>query len=168
MFSFIGLLMVLKSFAEKSNVEKAWLLVIMNHFWVALAIAFNENFDFTDIHLYLSGVLVAGVLGYACIKRLKYLEKDLNLAQYQGYAYRHPILALSFLLSCLGLSGFPITPTFIGEDLIFSHIHEDQIVLACFVTLSFIIDGLSIIRMYARLFLGPHIKSPTEMAYRSA
>jgi formate hydrogenlyase subunit 3/multisubunit Na+/H+ antiporter MnhD subunit len=68
----------------------------------------------------------------------------------------------------LGLSGFPITPTFIGEDLIFSHIHEDQIVLACFVTLSFIIDGLSIIRMYARLFLGPHIKSPTEMAYRSA
>lgn len=168
LFSLIGLLKVFKSFAEKSNVEKAWLLVIMNHLWVALAIAFNGNFDFTDIYMYMSGVMVAGALGYICIKRLKYFENDLNLTHYQGYSYRYPVLALSFLLSCLGLSGFPITPTFIGEDLIFSHIQEDQIVLACFVTLSFIIDGLSIIRMYARLFLGPHVKSLTEMAYRSA
>ncbi len=31
-----------------------------------------------------------------------------------------------FFLCCLGATGFPITPTFIGEDLIFTHIHEDQ------------------------------------------
>ena len=50
-----------------------------------------------------------------------------------------------FLVSCLGLAGFPITPTFIGEDVIFSHIHEDQPILALFVALSLIIDGLAII-----------------------
>jgi formate hydrogenlyase subunit 3/multisubunit Na+/H+ antiporter MnhD subunit len=72
------------------------------------------------------------------------------------------------LLACLGLSGFPITPTFIGEDLIFSHIHEDQALLALFISLSFIIDGLAIIRIYARVFLGPHVKSIYEMAYRSS
>jgi formate hydrogenlyase subunit 3/multisubunit Na+/H+ antiporter MnhD subunit len=73
-----------------------------------------------------------------------------------------------FLIACLGLTGFPITPTFLGEDLIFSHIHSDQYLLASFTALSFVVDGLSIIRIFARVFLGPHSKSPTEMAYRSS
>jgi formate hydrogenlyase subunit 3/multisubunit Na+/H+ antiporter MnhD subunit len=73
-----------------------------------------------------------------------------------------------FLIACLGVSGFPITPTFIGEDLLFSHIHEDQALLAFFVALSFIIDGLAIIRIYARVFMGPHVKSVYETAYRSS
>jgi NADH-quinone oxidoreductase subunit L len=68
----------------------------------------------------------------------------------------------------LGVTGFPITPTFIGEDLIYSHIHEHQIVLACLVSLSFILDGLAIIRIYGRVFLGPHLKTYHEIAYRSS
>jgi NADH:ubiquinone oxidoreductase subunit 4 (subunit M) len=66
------------------------------------------------------------------------------------------------------VAGFPITPTFIGEDLMFTHIHEDQPLLAFFVGLSFIIDGIAIIRIYARVFLGPHVNSVYEMAYRSS
>jgi hypothetical protein len=52
--------------------------------------------------------------------------------------------------------------------LIFSHIHENQVVLASFVALSFIIDGLAIMRIYARVFLGPHIKNYHSIAYRSS
>jgi formate hydrogenlyase subunit 3/multisubunit Na+/H+ antiporter MnhD subunit len=70
--------------------------------------------------------------------------------------------------ACLGVTGFPITPTFIGEDLLFSHIHSHQSVLAFFVSLSFIVDGLSIIRVFARVFLGPHIKTYHEVAYKSS
>lgn len=73
-----------------------------------------------------------------------------------------------FLLCCLGLSGFPITTTFIGEDLVFSHIHSNQLALAFFVSASFIIDGLAIVRIYARVFLGPHVHSVYEMGYRSS
>jgi NADH-quinone oxidoreductase subunit L len=40
--------------------------------------------------------------------------------------------------------------------------------LATFVALSLIIDGLAIIRIYARLFLGPHVKSIFSVAYRSS
>jgi len=96
------------------------------------------------------------------------MEGSIGLDQFHGHSYKHPKLAFLFLLCCLGLSGFPITPTFIGEDLIFSHIHENQIVLASFTALSLIIDGLAIIRIYARVFLGPHAKSIDEMAYRSS
>ena len=165
-FSLFGLSCVLKAFTERRKANMAWLLVIMNHFWVALAISFNENFTFDEIHLYLIGVAVSGVIGFICLERLKLLEGSIDLDQFHGHSYRHPKIGLVFLLACLGATGFPITPTFIGEDLIFSHIREDQLVLAFFTSLSFVIDGLAIIRIYARLFMGPHSKSVYDMAYR--
>jgi NADH:ubiquinone oxidoreductase subunit 5 (subunit L)/multisubunit Na+/H+ antiporter MnhA subunit len=167
-FAFIGLIMVLKSFTERKRARMSLLLVIMNHFWIALAISFNEHFKYEQTFLYLSGIVVAGVIGLICLWWMKKREGSIDLDQFHGNAYKYPKIALVFLLACLGISGFPITPTFIGEDLIFTHIHENQIVLASFVSLSFIIDGLAIIRIYARVFLGPHAKSAFEMGYRSS
>ena len=168
LFSFIGVVMVFKSFTERKNVKMAWLYIIMNHFWISLAISFNELYKFDEALLYLSGITIAGTLGYFVLRRLRKIEKEINLGQFHGHSYAHPKLAFVFLLACLGLTGFPITGAFIGEDLIFSHIHENQIVLAFFVSLSFIIDGLAAIRIFARVFLGPHVKSIYEMAYRSS
>lgn len=167
-FSLIGLVMVLKAFTERTHARMSWILVILNHFWVALSISFNEHFEFSHTLLYLSGITIFGLLGYFCLRRLKNLEGTIDLDQFHGHSFRHPKIALVFLLACLGVSGFPITPSFIGEDLIFTHIHEDQVLLAFFTSLSFIIDGLAIIRIYARVFLGPHVKSVYEMAYRSS
>ncbi len=167
-FSIIGLMMVLKSFTERIHARLGWILVILNHFWVALSISFNEHFEFSHTLLYLSGISVFGLFGYLILRRLKTLEGSIDLDQFRGYSYKHPKLGLAFLLACLGVSGFPITPTFVGEDLIFTHIHEDQVLLALFTALSFIIDGLAIMRIYARVFLGPHVKSVYEMAYRSS
>lgn len=166
-FSIIGLLMVMKSFTERKNVLVSWLLIIMNHFWIALAISFNEHFDIYETLLYLSGITAAGIIGYYILNKLKKNE-NIDMNQYHGHYYEHPRAALVFLLACLGLSGFPITPTFIGEDLIFSHIHENQILLAGVTSFSFIIDGLSLIRIYSRVFLGPHSKTYHEVAYKSS
>jgi NADH-quinone oxidoreductase subunit L len=168
LFSMIGVLMVVKSFAERKHAMLSWLLIIMNHFWVALAISFNESFTFDQVHIYLSGIAVSGILGFVCLRWLRVHEGSIDLDQFHGHSYRHPRMAVVFLLCCLGASGFPITPTFIGEDLMFSHIHEDQAFFALMVSLSFIIDGLSIMRIYARVFLGPHVKSQYDMAYRSS
>lgn len=170
LFGFIGLLTVLKSFTERKNVKISWLLIIMNHFWVALAISFSEHFSYTESILYLSGIVVSGSIGYLILVRLNKLENNIDLSRFHGYSYAHPKLAFLFLLACLGLTGFPITPTFIGEDLIFSHIHlhENQALLVVFTALSFIIDGLAVIRIFARVFLGPYVKSTYEMAYRSS
>ncbi len=168
LFSFIGLVMVLKSFTERKNVMVAWMLIIMNHCWVALAISFNEHYNMMHNFLYLSGILVFGLIGYLTLRSLKKRGNDIDLDRFHGFSYEHPRIAFLFLIACLGASGFPITPTFIGEDLIFSHIHENQAMLALFVSLSFIIDGLAIVRIYARVFMGPHVKSIYEMGYRSS
>lgn len=167
-FSLIGLVMVLKSFTERKNAHLSWSLIIMNHFWIALAISFNEHFKYTETIFYLSGIVVAGVIGFLCLRRLKSFERTVDLNQFHGHLYEHPKIAFVFLLACLGLTGFPITPTFIGEDLIFSHIHENQFALAFFTATSLIVDGISTIRIYARIFLGPHVKTYHESAYRSS
>ncbi|MGQ3014960.1 MAG: proton-conducting transporter transmembrane domain-containing protein [Flavobacteriales bacterium] len=168
-FSLLGILMVLRSFSERRNPFLAWLLVLMNHFWVALAVSFNEYFDRSQVFIYLSGIVSGGILGGICLYLLYRSEKKyFDLNRYYGHVYEHRRLSLVFLLAVLGLVGFPLTPTFVGEDLIFSHIHETQPVLAFFNALGFIFGGISLIRMYARLFLGPHVKTYHETSYRSS
>lgn len=167
-YGFLGLLMVIKAFTERNSVRLSWSLILTNHLSIALAISFNEKFDSSHHVWYLSGVIISGLIGYYCIQRLRKLESWVSLDQFYGHAYEHPKIALLFLLACLGVAGFPITPTFIGEDLIFSHIHENQILLAAFIALSLIINGLAAIRIYARIFLGPHIKTYHGTAKRSS
>ncbi|MBS1487641.1 MAG: hypothetical protein JST43_08625 [Bacteroidetes bacterium] len=168
LFSAIGVVTVLKSFAERQHARLAWTLAVMNHFWIALAISFNEPLELKEATTYLLGVGVAGIIGHACLQRIKTLEGSVDLDQFHGHSFKRPMFALVFLLCCLGVSGFPITLSFVGEDLIFSHIRQDQTWLAGCTALSIIVDGLAIIRIYARVFLGPHAKSVYEMAYRSS
>ncbi len=167
-FSAMAALLVLKSFTERKRAKLTWLLAIMTHFWIALATAFNPRFDFTESYLYLSGVALAGLVGFFCLRRLKALEGDIHLDRFHGYSRQHPRIAFVFLLCCLCATGFPISPTFVGEDLIFAHIEEGQVGLAFLTSLSFILVGLSIIRIYARVFLGPPAKSVYEAAYKSS
>lgn len=168
-FAFVALLMVLKAFSERHHPRLAWLLVTLHHAWIALAVTFNEHLDMADLGLHLSGVLISGAAGFGLLLWLKRRETGLfDLNRYYGHVYEHPRLAFAFLLASLGLMGFPITTTFIGEDILFSHIHQDQFWLALFNALSFILGGIALIRIYARLFLGPHIKTYHETTLPAA
>jgi len=167
-FALFGLLIVTKSFAERKDVNMSWTLVLMNHVLIALAISFNEHFDNQDTVLYLSGVFVCGAVGLFTLYKLKQFVGPLDMNEFHGHSYRNPKLAFVFLVCCLGMAGFPITPSFIGEDLIFSHIHENQVFLAVLVSISFIIDGLALIRIFARVFLGPHTKRFHDVGFRSS
>lgn len=166
-FAFFGLIAVIKAFTERKSARLSWSLVIINHLLTAISISFNEHFDKIHNVLYLSGVLVGGAVGFICIQRLRNLEKWVSLDHFYGHSFEHPKITLTFFIACLCLAGFPITPTFIGVDLIFSHIHDNQILLAFFVALSFILNGLAVIRIYARIFLGPHVKNYSGTAKRS-
>jgi NADH:ubiquinone oxidoreductase subunit 2 (subunit N) len=168
LFAFVGMVTVFKAFSERRNPFVAWLLLVFNHFWIALAVVFNDQVSWSEITYYLIGSSVMGMLGFVALKKLHQQEKHFRLNQYLGHVYEHPKFAFLFLLAVLGVTGFPITTTFIGEDLVFSHIESNQILLAFLVSSSFVVTGISGIRLYARLFLGPHIKTYHEQSYPSA
>ncbi len=131
------------------------------------AVGFNETFSLSDTIFYLSGVVVAGIVGYLFLLKMRSKER-FNLGDFHGLSYEHKWLSFGFLVACLALAGFPITTTFLGEDLLFTHIHEDQIVLAALVSLNFVIVGIALMRMYSRIFLGPHKKSHHPVPLRGA
>lgn len=158
-FALIGLTGTLKAFSEKKFPRLAWTLVVANHFWIALAVSFNEKYDYHQNLYYLTGITIFGLLGYIALEYLKRKEKNFfHLNRYFGHVYEHPRLAAFFLICGLGVMAFPISTAFIGEDIIFSHIHANQFFLAFFNSMAYITGGIAIIRMYARLFLGPHCK----------
>jgi NADH:ubiquinone oxidoreductase subunit 5 (subunit L)/multisubunit Na+/H+ antiporter MnhA subunit len=167
LYAIVGFLIVVKAFTERDSVRKSWTLIMLNHITIAIAISFNEHFDWMHHVWYLSGIITAWFIGLIVLNNLR-KQEWVSLDQFYGHSYEHPKLAILFLLCALGLSGFPITPSFVGEDLIFSHIHFNQVGLAFFTALSLIINGLATIRIYARVFLGPHIKTYHEVAKRSS
>ncbi|MBC8112067.1 MAG: hypothetical protein H7Y04_13490, partial [Verrucomicrobia bacterium] len=167
-FSLLGLILIIKAFTNRGDARQSLLLVFSSQFFIALSIALNKEFDLNQILLYLSGGIISAAVGYFCLSKIESVDNDIDLNKYHGYAYEHPRLALIFLIAGLGLVAFPITPAFIGFDILLTHINKDQILLIMSTSLCFVFTELSILRIYARIFLGQHKKTYHAMAYRSS
>jgi NADH-quinone oxidoreductase subunit L len=164
----IALVLTLMSFSERGDARRAWLLIFASHFFIALFIALNQQFEFFQIILYLSGSVLSGVIGLVCLNRILEIDYDIQLNRFHGYSYEQPRLSLVFLLCCLAMLAFPITPTFLGFDVILTNIAEDQPALIILTGLIFIFIELSVLRIYSRIFLGQPKKPDHAMAFRSS
>ncbi len=167
-FAFLALLMILSAFSERGDALKAWWAVCASQLFIALSIVYNEPINPLEILIYLSGSSIAAVVGYLCLNKIKAIDNNIDLNQYHGYSYEKPKVAFYFLLAGLGVLGFPITPTFIGMDLLFTHIHAHQIALILVMALSFLFLELAILRIYCRVFLGQHKKADHPIAFKSS
>ncbi|MBU6342109.1 MAG: hypothetical protein KGS48_11500, partial [Bacteroidetes bacterium] len=164
----IGMLLILKAFTDRGDAKRAWTMIASSQLFIALTIAFNEQVALAQIIIFLSGILVSAIVGYISLIRVSTIENNVSLNNFHGHIYEHPKTGLVFLLAALGLAGFPLTPTFLGIDLLFSHIHTHQYLLIALTATSFVFLELSLLRLYARIFLGPHIKTYHEIAYKSS
>lgn len=158
--AFTGMISVFKAYSERKNPLFAWLLIVSSYFWICLATAFNDKLSFAEIIFYLSGTTFFGIIGVLILNKLKKTnKKQFHLNQFLGLHQLDKNTALMFLIAVLGVIGFPISPTFIGIDLIFSHIESNQFFLALFTSITFIVSGLAAIRIYSKLFLGSYYKN---------
>jgi NADH-quinone oxidoreductase subunit L len=92
----------------------------------------------------------------------------LLLNDFYGKIHHHPKLAFWFLIASLAFVSLPFTPSFIGIDLMFSHIEKEEYFLISLTTLNFLVLELTVLRIYARLFLGPSKNLTHPVAYRSS
>ena len=84
-FAGIGLVFVFKAFSERKSPFVAWLLIVFNHFWIVLAILFNEKVSYYEISLYITGIVIAGTIGYIALLKLKTMEKRILLSQHSMF-----------------------------------------------------------------------------------
>ncbi|HLG03810.1 MAG TPA: proton-conducting transporter membrane subunit [Bacteroidia bacterium] len=167
-FIAIALILILIAFAEKGDARKAWVLIFAGHHFILLSIALNESVELRQLLWYLSGTLAAGITGYFALNRIYAIDKDIRLDKFHGYVYEKPVAGFIFLLAALALVGLPLTPTFIGIDVLLTHIHEGQTALIILTACCFLFLEISILRIYARVFMGQHKKKNHPMAYKNS
>lgn len=165
----IALLIILYSFASRRSASTAWGYLIVAHFFILAGIIGNmDQIKWEQVIMYASGVIVSGVLGFYILQRMHSIDGNISLNEFHGYVYEQKRMAFLFLLSAIGLLGFPITAAFIGVDVFFTHIHSDQIALIALTALCFLFIELAAIRIYCRIFLGLHKKLNHPVAFRSS
>jgi len=163
-----SLFLILRSFTERGPATRAWTMVTLGQAMLSLAISHNEHVPLHRILIYLSGVTIASIIGWMYLKKTEELDNQISLDQYHGYSHSNKKYALIFLICCLALLGFPFTPTFLGIDLLFTHIHEHQYTLLVFTALCFLFIEIAILRIYSRVFMGQSKKLDHAMAFRSS
>lgn len=167
-FSLTGLMLVLGSFAERNDARRGWLFVLGGQGFLTLSIGMNADVPVHQLVMYMGVVVVSAAVGFACLQMIKKADHDISLSRFHGYAYERPVLSFVFLVACLISLGFPLTPAFLGIDLLFTHIYKDQAALMILTALSFIFIELSLLRIYARIFMGQHKKNDHPIAFRSS
>lgn len=168
-FSFLGLLIILNAFSEKGSAFRAWLFVLLGQLFITLAVTMlSDHFGGLQVLIYLSGSVFFATVGAICLQKIKSIDNNINLDIFHGYSQEQSVIGFVFLIACLGFAGMPFTPTFIGIDILFSNIYtHDYIVIVC-TALSFVFMEISVLRIYARIFLGQYKKATHAMAYRSS
>lgn len=147
----LAIFLALAALYERGSALRAWVLLGLSQIFIVASVSVSDHFSAGHLLIYLSGIGVCWPLGLLIIRSLPKRELNNYLGFYGAYGRKD----FFFLLCCLGLSGFPISPSFLGEDLILHHAGPNKMWLALVIAFCFIICGISAIRIYSRLFLGP-------------
>jgi NADH:ubiquinone oxidoreductase subunit 5 (subunit L)/multisubunit Na+/H+ antiporter MnhA subunit len=168
LFSLVSLIMIFYAWTNRQSALMSWTAVAISQLFFMLSIVQNHTFDTLQVLIYFSGEIGAFILGWYALHKVQSVENSVNLNSFHGHVYEHPRYALAFLISALTMIGFPISPTFLGYDLLFTEIEANQTLLLVLSSITFIVLELAVLRIYARVFLGQHVKTYHEIAFRSS
>lgn len=145
----------LSAFSEKRNPLHVWNAIAFSAVYAGIGVCFLNPGAWFDVAIFSSGIIPAWLLGILVLQKM--LKND-NFADtpfaYRALAETSPKLSLLLFLSFLGLVGFPISPAFLGEDLLLSHASSHDPWFAMPITIAFVINGIAAARMFQRLCMG--------------
>lgn len=145
----------LSAFSNKHSPFQVWNSVALSSLLASVAVWLMAPHAWFDALLFLSGIIPCWLLGLVV---MRHLLKDDDFAAspfvFRAFAEIRPRWSLLLFFSFLGLVGFPITPAFLGEDLLLSHASSQHPWFAAPITISFVINGIAAARMYLRLCMG--------------
>ena len=164
----VGWIFVFRSFSTRGPATSAWGMLMVNQLFLFLALWLESNLNHFEGALFLTGVIFAGVLGFLVLTHLHRSGAGMDLDQFHGHAMRHPVAARLFVLAVLAIAGFPITPTFLGEELMLSHIADEQWILMLMIIVNLVLDGLVGMALYCKIFLGGGRITRPPLNFRAA
>lgn len=167
-FALMALILLLISFNERLSSKQAWLNVFFGHLFIMMSVSLNSHIGFNYLLIYLLSISFFGIIGFIAISKLQKQTNKTSLDTYHGNGKNHPKLSLLFLIACLGLIGFPISPLYIGIDLLLTYIEKHQYFIIGIVAFSLVFIEISLLRIYTRLFCGIPATVGEPVAFKSS
>lgn len=162
----VSIAFYIRAYATKNSARICWNLIMLGHLFGTLSLA--SAGDWKYLVMYGVWVVLAFIVGHVCLWYLKSKDEPSALRDYHGSIYVFTKLGNFFFVVALLFMVFPISPSFLAQDVLLSLVpgdHAFQIVLFCF---SYLLVGVSVMRLYVKVFFGPHKASSHEIAYRSS
>jgi NADH:ubiquinone oxidoreductase subunit 5 (subunit L)/multisubunit Na+/H+ antiporter MnhA subunit len=164
----LGIAFYTRAYTTKDSARTCWNLVMLGNLFTTLFLGIASAGSWKYLIMYGVGVTVAFIVGHVCLWYLEVNDESTALSDYHGAIYAYKKLGHVFFIVCLLFMAFPISPSFLAQDILLSFIpgsHAGQITLFC---LTYLIMGVSIMRLYTKVFFGPYKRSYHEIAYRSS
>jgi NADH-quinone oxidoreductase subunit L len=164
----ISIAFYIRAYATKNSARICWNLIMLGHLFGALFLGLAAGGNWKYLALYGAGVALAFAVGHVCLWYMEIKGESTALRDYHGSIYAFKTLGHVFFIMCLLCMAFPISPSFLAQDILLSFIpgnHAFQIVLFC---LAYLLAGVSIMRLYTKVFFGPHKTGYHEIAYKSS
>lgn len=165
----IGIVFYIRAYATKNSARMCWNLIMLGNLFGALFLGLASAGGWKYFAMYGAGVVAAFIAGHACLWYLQVRGgESLALRDYHGSIYAFKKLGHIFFIICLLFMAFPISPSFLAQDILLSSIPGNnafQIILFC---LAYLLMGVSVMRLYTKVFFGPHKTGHHEIAYKSS
>ncbi len=164
----VSIIFYIRAYTTKNSARTCWNLIMLGNLFGALFLILASAGSWKYLVMYGAGVTLAFIVGHACLWYLEKKNEPSALRDYHGSIYTFTKLGNLFFIVSLFIMAFPISPSFLAQDVLVSLIPENQafqIVLFC---LSYLLVGVSTVRLYTKVFFGPHKTSHHEIAYKSS
>ena len=149
------LLTCLSASGETRSIFNMWNSIGLSNFMLGLFILFATKGKFETSSLYFLSMFGFWLLGFAV---LRYLFKNISenhFSKYWAQSAVSPKASHLMLIAFLGISGFPLFPSFLAEDMVLDHLIGVQcpfVIVGVFVLM---VNGISAARLYTRVCWGP-------------
>lgn len=142
--------------AEMRSALRSWNAVSFSVVLAGVSVWVLDPHAHRDAAVYLVGVIPGWVGGFIALRRIKSGRRIL-LSEFHGLVEERPAASTALFLSFLALAGFPITPAFLGEDLLLHYAAGGTLWLAAAISLAFVLNGLALARVFSRVCLGASV-----------
>lgn len=149
----------LLGFTVKRYPATTWNYIGASNTLAGIAAGLVGDGNWSYVLLFLSGIIPFWLFGRMVIH---WMDRTNSFSEkpfmFRAMDERAPVASLLFFLCFLGMVGFPLWPSFIGQDLILYHVSSEHAWMAPLVTLSLVLNGISASGTYMRLCAGRPVK----------
>ena len=145
----VAIFLALAALGERKNSLQALGLAIFGNLFAFLSITTNRLGL-----LYIIGLIVSSLIALEAFRYITMRRTIADLLNYHGLILQFPLAGTVLLIGILGIVSFPISSTFLGEDILLNLSFHSGIHYLIIFQLIFIIIGIALIRLYSLVMLG--------------